>query len=611
MKGHGTAAGSAPPPTGSGITGKGRWKNPILRGALAVLGIQLILTALVFLPTPHTGGDNAAYITLAHSLLEGGAYVELWDPQEPMHTKYPPVFPLLLAATMALGVKGWVGLKAVPFLSTLLAGLATFLWVRGRAGVMMGVGVALILAFSDGVLYYSRWILSDPLFLALTLGALWALEKGEEGVGDGGGNDAAAGHSADGEIPAGKDRGAEKDMPGEKDRPSYRWSWLGLGFALVTLAYFTRSAGLPLVAATLLWLGMRRWWRPMMAYAVVFVLPALFWWLRGRQVGGGDYMSEFWLLDPYQPELGRAGPGDLAFRIWDNLVSYTTNLIPEGIVGGQGPLLPVLGLALVGLAVLGWARGLIRRPRVAELFFPLYAGLMFLWPQVWSGDRFALPLIPLLLFYAGSGLLFLLAGIRPFARNLVLGSAFLILVLPAGRNWMAEVQAAGTCRRLAARGDPWACHPVNVREYVLMASWAGENLPEGAAVVTRKPRIFFVLSGVKTLSLPLTTDADTFLSRAEAKGARYLTVDRWDGLAAYYLPRILEARPQAFCTITGVEVGGETGIQLLGISGNPEAIGEAEPAVRACPREMVAPEPRGRRSVPSGAVPLLVRNSGG
>lgn len=598
MKKSPAAAGSTPPVVDSGSTETAWWRRPILLGALVVLGIQLFLTALVFLPAPHTGGDNAGYITLAHSLLERGAYLELWDPQEPVHTKYPPVFPLLLAGAMALGVKGWAGLKAVPFLSTLLAGLFTFLWVRGRAGGMMGAGVALILAFSDGVLYYSRWILSDPTFLALTLGALWALEKGEGGEGNGSGEDTGAGRWGDGKVPVGD--GA----------PGPRRLWLGLGFALVILAYFTRSAGLPLVAATLIWLGMRRWWRPMMAFAVAFVLPAFFWWLRGRRVGGNDYVSEFWLLDPYRPELGRAGPGDLALRIWENLASYATNLIPEGIVGGQGPLLPVLGLALVALALLGWGRCILRRPRVAELFFPLYAGLMVLWPQVWSGDRFALPLIPLLLFYAGTGLLFLLPGIRPFSRNLILGSAFLILVLPAARNWGNEVHAAGACRSLTARGDPWACQPVNIREYVLMATWAGENLPEGAATVTRKPRIFFVLSGVKTLSLPLTTDVDTFLARAEAKGARYLTVDRWDGLAAYYLPRVLEARPGAFCTITGVEVEGEMGIQLLGITGYGEATGEGEPGLRPCPMEMVAPEPRDREPVPPGAVPLLAWSSG-
>lgn len=577
MTGDGPESRSTPSSPESGKEGRGgRWE-PLVLGLLVVLMVQFFLSSRVFLPSPHTGGDNAGYITLAHSILDRGAYRELWDPQEPVHTKYPPVFPILLAGAMALGAKGWVGLKVVPFLSTLLAGLFTFLWVRGRSGVIMGLGVALLLALSDGVLYYSRWILSDPVFLALTLGALWALERGE------GGGDSRA------------------------PPPGLRRGWLGVGIALVILAYFTRSAGLPLVVATALWLILRRWWRVLGVFVPAFLLPAGLWWVRGRMVGGSEYISEFWLLDPYRPELGKVGPGTLLLRVWENLLAYATDLVPEGIVGLESPpLLLVLGLLISILALLGWLRSMREGPGVAELFMPLYAGLMFLWPQVWSGDRFALPLIPLLLFFAGKALLGLLGRVASPLRVGVLGVAFLSVALPAGWSWLQEVRSADACRILASGGDPWACQPLTVREYVLIAEWAGENLPAGAAVVTRKPRIFYLLSGVKTLSLPLTSDAEVFLATARDKDARYLTLDRWDSLAGYYLFDVLEARPEAFCTITGVEVGGEPGIQLLGIREGSGSSGEEGLRLPQCPMEMLATEPRGRAPLDPGSIPLLV-----
>lgn len=555
---------------------------------LGVLVVQLLLTALVFMPMPHNGGDNAGYVTLAHSLLDQGAYRELWDPQEPSHTKYPPVFPLLLAGAMALGVKGWVGLKAIPFLSTLSAGLLTFLWVRGRAGIAMATGVAILLALSDGVLDYSRWILSDPTFLALTIGALWALER--------------AGSPA----PKGTDEGS--GAGGEGAGPTSR-RWLSLGFALVILAYFTRSAGLPLVVATLGWLGLKRWWRPLAAFLTAFLIPAGLWWLRGKLKGGSEYVAEFWFIDPYRPGLGRVGVPELIARVWENLLDYATNLIPEGIVGGEGWLLLPLGIALTLLALLGWGRSLRRDAGVAELFLPLYAGLMLLWPGVWSGDRFALPLLPLLFFYSGTALYWVLKGLKPTLRSMTMGAAFLLLALPALKNWAGEAQAAHACRALVDGGNPWACYGVNVQEYVLLAQWSGENLPPGAAIITRKPRIFFVLSGVKTLSLPLTTDAGEFLAVAQAKGARYLTVDRWDGLAGYYLPRVLGERPASFCYLTGVEVGGEVGIQLLGITTDGEGGGEGGESLRRCPDDMIAEESAEKDPVPPGAIPLLVWGS--
>jgi len=145
-----------------------------------------------------------------------------------------------------------------------------------------------------------------------------------------------------------------------------------------------------------------------------------------------------------------------------------------------------------------------------------------------------------------------------------------------------------------------------VREYVLLAGWAGENLPVGAVVVTRKPRIFFVQSSVKALSLPLTTDAGEFLEQAAAGDARYLTADRWDGLAAFYLPSVIEARPGSFCFLTGVESGGQMGIQLLGIRGEGEGGGGGEAGLPQCPAEMVMSRPRPRDPVAAGEIPLLV-----
>ena len=555
------------------MKGGKRTRSGLLLGILILLSVQFVLSARVFLPVPHNGGDNAGYIALAYSILHRGEYVEIWDPQEPAHTKYPPVFPLLLAGAMALGVKGWVGLKTIPFASTLLAGLFTYLWARGRGGDVFGLSVALLLALSDGVLYYSHWILSDPTFLALTMGALWAMEK-------------AAG------------KGDEK---GEK-------TWMALGFAMVLLAYFTRSAGLPLVVATLLGLAIWKRWRYLATFAVVFLVPAGLWWLRARLGGGSEYAAEFWLVDPYRPEMGRLGPGTFLLRIWENLAAYSTDLIPEGIVGGAGRLLPLLGLALVILALVGWARSLRKEAKVAELFFPLYAGLMLLWPQVWSGDRFALPLIPLLLFFSGKALVDLLARASPYLRAGILGLAFLLVAVPAGRDWVRESGTSRACREVAEGGDPWACEPVTVQEYVLMAQWAGETLPDGAAVVTRKPRIFYVLSGVKTLSLPLTSDPEIFLGTAREKGAQYVTLDRWDGLARYYLGNVLDARPDAFCGITGVKVNGEMGIQLLGIQEGGQ--GPEEGYLPQCPGEMVRKEPRDRSSVSPGVIPLLAFGSG-
>jgi 4-amino-4-deoxy-L-arabinose transferase-like glycosyltransferase len=144
--------------------------------ALGLLVVQAALLRTVFVPAPHPGGDNAAYLTLAHSLLDGEGYTELWDPAAPPHTKYPPVFPILVAVSMALGARGWGSLKAAPVVASLVGVLAVFLWARRRVRDEVAAGVAFLTGLSAAYLDHARWILSDIPFLAFLFLALWLLE---------------------------------------------------------------------------------------------------------------------------------------------------------------------------------------------------------------------------------------------------------------------------------------------------------------------------------------------------------------------------------------------------------------------------------------------------
>jgi hypothetical protein len=547
---------------------------------MGIVLFQAILIAGVFNPAPHTGGDNAGYISLAHSLQDRGAYLELWDPGEVPHTKYPPVFPLILAAVMALGVKGWVGLKTVPFVSTLLAGFFCFLWARERRGLALAAAVAGLFAISDGVLDYSRWILSDPIFLALTFGGLWALERTRERDGERGGSE--------GRVP-----------------------WVILASVLVLLTYFTRSAGLPLVAATALWFGLRRRWRAVGVFLAGFLVPAVAWWVRGRAPGGSGYVAEFWLVDPYRPELGRVGLGGLAQRVAENLLAYVTRIIPEGVVGVESPLLPMIGLALALVALVGWVLTARRDPSAAELFFPLYFGLILLWPPVWSGDRFALPLLPLLFFYGGVTLTWGLRGIPRRGRVAICAAAVLVLLIPAFSSWNREARQARECARIVRGNDSFACYSTAVQEYAAMAAWSAENLPGDAVVVTRKPRIFYLLSGLKTQSVPLTAQWEGFRDSTLEAGAGYVTLDRWGALTSRYLIPVLQERPSAFCWITAIGVSGQEGTQLLGILDDAVgAGGAAEPGLALCPAEMIRAVPREIPDPPPGSIPLLLGYGG-
>ncbi|HSG48423.1 MAG TPA: glycosyltransferase family 39 protein, partial [Longimicrobiales bacterium] len=253
----------------------------LLLGVLLV--VQGVLIWGVFLPSPHSGGDNAGYVALAHSLVSGEGYTEIWDPAAPPHTKYPPVFPVLLALAMTLGATGWAALKTVPVLAALVAVAGVFLWARRRLGEEAGFAVALLTGLTPSLLYHAHWLLSDVPFLAFTALALWRLD----GITGGAGAPWA---------PAGSASGAAS----RAEEPPGRWLGVLAATVLVALAYFTRSAGLPLVLAGVAALAWGRRWAEAAVLGGGVGIPALLWLLRGRAAGPGEgrYGSEFFLLDP-------------------------------------------------------------------------------------------------------------------------------------------------------------------------------------------------------------------------------------------------------------------------------------------------------------------------
>src|SRR5690606_21821645 len=314
--------------------------------------------------------------------------------------------------------------------------------------------VALLVAVSPGVLEQSHWVLSDVPLWAFTMVALCAFER-----------------------------------LGPDD-----WRRFAVAVAATVLAYFTRSAGLPLVVAAMLWLALRRHWRQLAVFTLIIAPLATLWWLRARALGGVDYVEQFLMVNPYAPELGRIGPREFLERVIENDRRYIGIHLPALLLGLEGRLLLPLSGAILLLAALGWG-GRMRRPGVPELFLPLYAGLLLSWPHVWSGKRFLLPVLPAILAYAGIGLC---RVSRRFAPRLarVAAPAGALLVLAAAAPAVHEAAVTGVeCTRLYALGERYPCVDQDWRDYFELAEWARRALPDGAVVLSRKPRLFYLTSG--------------------------------------------------------------------------------------------------------------------
>jgi hypothetical protein len=319
------------------------------------------------------------------------------------------------------------------------------------------------------------------------------------------------------------------------------------------------------------------------------------------------------MVNPYDPALGTIGLTQLPLRAWENLRLYAGEVLGAQWWGAaSGPTIAVVGVVLALLALWGWTLRVRLGAGVAEMFVPLYLGLILVWPEVWSGSRFLIPLVPILLLYAGEAARYAALPLGKTLGTTVVAAGVLLLALPAVPGWLRIAAAAGECRRVAALGDVFECHAPGFFEFRNAAAWSGENLPADAVVLNRKPSMFHLLGGTPGRIYPFTEDPEPFLEEADRLGAAYLLFDHMDGISALYLSAVMTAQPGAFCHVAGWG-GSENalGTQLFGILPASERdVVPDLPQIRACPASYRA-APAIEPVIEGVRIPLLAQGRSG
>jgi len=385
------------------------------RPAVALLVIALgvaLLTAIR--PVWTIDPDAGLYVGLGRSLATGNGYVLDGTP----HTKYPPGLPLLLSGLIRVGGPESYGLFHAALAVALLAAVVLAYGVARQLDCPPAVALAVAAAIGLSQTLFDlsiRYLRTEPLFLALSLGALLALWRCQ--------------------------------------KPGAGWGSALLAAALVVAATLTRLAGVTLLVVPALALLRRGADARLRARAALVLLAGavvvLAWQQRAAAVarehpGAPDYGAEFFAAEPRDltktvrldmPPLD--GPA-LARRVAGNLdVMARAMAVLLTNVDRAGARLPVgvlaLGLVLAGLGVLSLRRGASPERRQAGAYVGATLVLYLLWPFN-QQERFYVPLLPLLLIAAGAGALALLdaaraAWQRPGARSLLLAGAVLVLLL--------------------------------------------------------------------------------------------------------------------------------------------------------------------------------------
>ena len=456
-------------------------------------------------------GDNTEFVILARSLAQGEGLHYVNDPDLKPATKYPFGFPLMLSPLAWLSgsgpeeetgggepVRDFISMKWL--VAVLFAGVpaAVYLLARDCLGEVSAWAAALLCALQPKLVEYGSQVMSEIPYTLFSLATLFLVQRGA------------------------------------RCREGLTNPWLTAGFVCLMWSYYVRSAGVVLVAAVLLFLAFDRQYRRAIVLVAGAVVTAFPWWLRNHFSGrGGVYVTQFLQVNPYHPDRGYLDAAGFLERFGGNLQAYLVHIMPKTLwpsfSGAQSVFNPVT-LAIVAVAL--WASFLCIRRRenlLIWIYGVLFLGLMFLWP--WVGDRFLLPAIPVLLFFAvrvGGDLLARLGAVGGKPVCAVLGVTALLLLLNS------QVDGLQSQARYA-RGP----YQPGWQRYYDAGMWIRNNLPPESVISCRKGFWMHVVSGRRTIGYKF-KDPDTVLAGLRSRGADFVVVDQlpFPSTARYLVPAI-------------------------------------------------------------------------
>lgn len=452
------------------------WRD---RLAWALLAVAIILAGGFFTLTWRTG-DDARYIGLARSLLDGAGYVQQYLPHHPVETITPPAQPVMIALSMWLFGRGILPGQIFSVAMYILGALFVYAWARERLrDRWMAACVTVIGQFAFSLVAMSSWYMVEAHFVAASFLALFVADR------------AVA---------------------------TRRVGMVLLLGIICGYVYLIRATGLAFAAAGGCYFLFRREWKQLALFCAGFLLLSVPWMIRTYWVTGA---TEAYIH--FESNLAGAAGGYPWMRIPRDIATafpvYFIQALPDALfyrLMGEFGLLRHLGLSgcdsiarwlILALVTLGFLLR-IRRPGFTELYWIFFWLIITAPPFPPQGHWYVYPLLPIAAMYLAESVRWLAMRInRPrwpgtrVARAVV---SLLALYSLATASWGAAVHASKEWQR---RGlAPWAPerYATYNNEYmdawgrmVESGLWIASNLPPDTLVVSRQPAHIYLIVGLE------------------------------------------------------------------------------------------------------------------
>jgi hypothetical protein len=531
---------------------------------LICLGALLLVCVAIWIPR-LTGPinfrwDASTYYVLGTALAEGKGYRLLNEPGEIQAVQYPPLLPMMVAGHQwAMGTTDYFKVGcALRVTYAVFSGVLLFM-AYGLARMLLPPLWSLLVGVITALSLSSLLLPSDVLYAELPFAVV-----------------------ATGFLLC-------------QYRKHFFFS-VGAGI-LAAAAYLLRTAGLALLLAWILESLVRHRFRQAMVRGAVSALPILFWqahvWRVTRSYeylhpaysyqraaycySNVTYAENARLVDPFRPELGQLGIGDLGKRMVSNLAGIPVALGESAVVPGwlapsllrqlhravgipssaswREALSATLYISLFGVGLLALTGAFMVMKR-KQWFLSLYFGttlvLVIITPwqnQFW---RYLSPIAPLTLIFVFLVLINARQWLRELKRKWRRTAGRLVATSPVTAILIVQIVVVV---HLLRSMEPVAYYDRSGREHVSKLldygsewhaldptfEWIRRHAAATAVIATSVPQLAYLRTGHKAVLPPFELDPNRASRLLEQVPVTYLVLDRFGlpGISERYLAPII------------------------------------------------------------------------
>ena len=527
-----------------------------------VIGLLLLIVSTVYFVNYNAlydkkfeiNGDNIYYFALGKAIHDGKGFTTTFTLEENPHTHFPPGYPAFISVVMRIWPDDIQAVKKAN--GVLLYGsilLLFFIVLKTTSNSLLAFGVSLLTSIHTNLLRLAVIMMSETLFMFLSLLAIylalllmtWDFEKKK------------------------------------------KWRWIVLVLLLGCVSayiYFVRTIGVAVILAILGWFGIMaivalvKWRKSVKskdteqvalhkrqfisrvivigAVLIGFATAVLAWQARNESIGftkGTAYTREF--AKKTNGEV-MSTTEDWIIRIKSNTPNFLIRWMEEEVyfhtydkeqpISGKEWLAGSIFCLLLLAGMLYVGEG--------QLMFIFYTALtlmvLILFPEQYGGTRYLHPIAPLLIFFLFNGIAAVVGIVFKLFKwktSPWLLQSLLVLIVIFG--WFTPLYAKNQeDNRRMTNGKSWAQTPdPRLRDFVLAAEWCGDNLPDTARIICRKPEIFYMCSNFHKSSLfPWYGEPDSIYNFLKEQNIEYMVIDNWFRHAYHTLYPCVQKYPEKF-----------------------------------------------------------------